>query len=273
MAKILKKMKVLNRVKLVELLEVGIRKIDKGTHAGFIVGLSPDSGGNTRTLAEQELTTAVRPLGWRFKKTIRDVFSEAKPGDCLVLCDDNVTSGSQALCQLLAWMGIPESKWTEEQKSEKGIERASLDGRDRKLLTKLDLWLVTAAGTEKAATFLASELPKIGIPGFKGVHYGMEISNSSLDLDGLESFLSDVGTALMISNRFPGKSKRDLSKKALKACRNDALGYGTAKGLFCTPFNVPVGTITALWAPGVHNGEPWVPLLIRRGYIERLVLA
>ena len=273
MAKLLKKMKVLNRVRLVQLLEDGIRKVDKGGHTGFIVGLSPDSGGNARTLAEQELTSAVTPAGWKFKKTIRDVFSEAQPGDCLILCDDNVTSGSQAFCQFLAWMGIPESDWTEEQRSEKGIERTPLDGRDQKLLKKLDLWLVTAAGNGKASGFLAAELNKIGITRFRGVHYGMEISSSNEDFDGLETFLIDVGTSLMISNRHPGKSKKDLTSAALKACRADAMGYSGAKGLFCTPFNVPVGTLTALWAPGVHNGEPWLPLLIRRGYIDRLVLA
>jgi hypothetical protein len=190
----------------------------------------------------------VAPFGWKFKKTIRDAFSEAKPGDCLILCDDNVTSGSQALCQFLAWMAIPEDKWTNDQRSEKGIERTPLDSRDRKLLTELDLWLVTAVGTRKAADLLASELPKIGITRFKGVHYGMEISNSNHDLDALESFLTEVGTSLMISIRHPGKSKKDLSAKAISACRADAGGYGGAKGLFCTASNVPVGTITALWA-------------------------
>jgi HD superfamily phosphohydrolase len=272
MAKLLNGMKVLSRVELVQLLEAGFQRVNK-SGAGFIVGLSPDSGGNARTLAEQELKSTLEPHGWSFKKSIRDVFSVAKPGDCLVLCDDNVTSGSQALCQLMAWMGVPESKWSEEQKQERGIERTPLDKRDMELLAELDLWLVTAAGTPHGAEFLSAELPKIGLAKFKGLIYEMEISTSGGDLDGLEPFLKDVGTSLMISNRHPNKSKHNLSSKQLKACRNDAVGYGNAKGLFCTPFNVPVGTVSALWAPGVYKDEPWIPLLIRRGYIDRLVLA
>lgn len=272
MSDVLEKIQVLGRTEVATRLAAGIQKIDIGTQHGFIVGLSPDSGSNTRMLAEQELKNRLTG-SWTFKKSIRDVFSLAKPGDRLVLCDDNVTSGSQAICQLLAWMGVSESKWTKEQQREKGIERKPLDARDKELFLQMDLWLVTAAGTSRASDYLAREVPKIGISRFGGIHYDMEIGVTDADLSLVEPFLKKVGTSLMIWNRFPGKAAAQLARKDLNACRDDALGYSSARGLFCTPFNVPVGTLTPLWAPGIHEGEPWMPLLIRRGYVENLVLA
>ncbi|WP_420869819.1 phosphoribosyltransferase-like protein [Bradyrhizobium septentrionale] len=53
----------------------------------------------------------------------------------------------------------------------------------------------------------------------------------------------------------------------------NALGYGNSEGRTVTLWNVSTSTFTALWCPGVVDGEPWFPLFIRRGYAGRLIVA
>jgi hypothetical protein len=264
---------MLSRVELARLINDGIVAIDRCGKDGFVVGLSPDSGSSVRTQLEQELKAGLEPKGWTFKKTIRDVFASAKPGDNLVLCDDNVTSGSQALCQFMAWLDVSASQWNDAQKQERGIERTPLDNRDKELLRQLKIWIVTAVGTDSGNALLRQELPKLDVRLFQGAVYGKLINRAEATLGSLESFLKEVGSSLIRWNRFGKEDLRELSAAEIEECGRDALGYEGAKGLFCTPMNVPVATLTALWAPGIHNGEPWMPLLLRRGYIDRLVLS
>ena len=58
----------------------------------------------------------------------------------------------------------------------------------------------------------------------------------------------------------------------LTSCRRDMFGYGNVGGLAATSLNVPSATVTALWCPGLHNGHPWMPLLIRRNKLRHLVI-
>lgn len=273
MAELLCSIEIFDRVELVKNIKDGIIGISKGDTEGFIVGLSPDSGSSVRMQLEQELSASLGTSRWHFKKSIRDAFQSAKSGDHLVFCDDNVTSGSQALCQFLAWLGVPETSWTEAQRLEKGIERTALSDRDAELLRNLKVTIVTAAGTTDAVTLLKEELPKLGLKDYQGLVFGKTLSHAAANLDVLEPFLKQVGTSLIAWCRYDSEDVSKLSQGQQDACQEDALGYRGARGLYCTPFNVPVGTLTALWAPGIHSGEPWMPLMIRRGYLSKLVLA
>jgi hypothetical protein len=265
---------VLNRAALVAAIRAQILGLAKAPgQKGFIVGLSPDSGNAVRIWLEHELRAPLDTSGWTFKKTIRDALSEAEDTAELVLCDDNVTSGSQATCQFLAWLGVPEAGWTEEQRREQGIERAQLSRRDQDLLKVLSTTIISAVGTENARQTLSQRLPALGMTRFRGLHYANEMSRDVANLEDLADYLEDVGTHLLAWVRHGQENPANLSAGELDACRRDALGYNGARALICTPMNVPVGTITAFWCPGMYRGNPWMPLVLRRSYLKNLILA
>ncbi len=81
MAEMLLKMRVLNRPTLSRLIRECIDGLDLRGARGFLTGLSPDSGNRVRIEVEQELSKHLSGRGWTFTKTIRDVFSDAKPND------------------------------------------------------------------------------------------------------------------------------------------------------------------------------------------------
>ncbi len=266
--------KVFNKVELATAVGAGIRGIDLRGGRGYIAALSPDSGNVVRTTLEHELTTNLAPLGWAFKKTVRDVFREAQPEDHLVLVDDNVTSGSQAICQFLAWLGIPETEWTADQLREKGIERAPLDPRDIELLKKINLAVVVDSGTTRADENVTAMLAALGVERFQGIVFHQALSLSSASLSpGMEDFLRAVGTSTLAWCRHRMVDLTKLTPDQLEECSRNALGYDGVKALIATQLNVPAGTLTPFWAPGFFNGEPWLPLLLRRGYIGDLVLS
>jgi hypothetical protein len=222
---------------------------------------------------EQELTESLAADGWIFCKTLRDVLDKAKDGDEVVLCDDNVTSGFQAICQFKSWLDVPDKDWTKEELRERGIERATLPAHHKNLLTKLHLNIITAVGSVEAKTKLSTTLHALGLTRFRGFSYGKKLSEKAVTLGGLADFLEDVGRDVIAWARFGEQNPSKLSRTQKAECKRDALGYRGAQALMCTPMNVPVGTIAAFWCPGFHKGEPWMPLLIRRGYLKHLVLA
>ncbi|WP_280800305.1 HD domain-containing protein [Mesorhizobium sp. C416B] len=271
MVKLLQKFYVLDRSELSPVIAGLIRQVDLGAGRGFVVPMSPDSGSAVRTQIEQDLSSNFAGGKFQFCKTIRDAFQVAKPGDTLILCDDNITSGSQAFCQFQAWLGIERVRWAKELRRERGIENTALVERDIELLKQINIQIVTAAGTDVANEFLSTRMTKLGLR-FNGARFGRTLSMVSHSLGDLEGFLRGVGEQLVAWTRFNADGLPTLSSAQLSECKRDALGYRGAMALACTPLNVPTGTITALWSPGFYNGEPWVPLLIRRGYLEKLVV-
>jgi hypothetical protein len=262
-----------DRSTMVQALQAGIDALNKPPEKkGYIVGLSPDSGSNVRITLEHELRAPAKERNWIFAKTVRDVLSDAQVGDEIVFCDDNVTSGSQAICQFMAWLDVSKDEWTDEQRTEHGIEQTCLSSRDCDMLTKLRVSIVTAAGTPTAKTALQSKFESLGLAEFSGLQYQRELSRVSPELGAPESFLQDVGLHVLSWARHGKANPADLSSEEAASCKSDALGYSGARALACSPSNVPAGTLTALWCPGVFHGEPWIPLLIRRGYLKHLVL-
>ncbi|GAB5505965.1 MAG: hypothetical protein Rhirs2KO_11280 [Rhizobiaceae bacterium] len=252
-----------------------LEAIDLAGARGFVTALSPDSGYLVRQIVEHELHDSLQSSGWQFAKSIRDVFREASTGDHIALCDDNVTSGSQATCQLKAWTGVPKEDWTEEQRNERGIEHTKLDERDIDLLRSMQLWLVTAVGTKTADENLRNAADICGIKNYQGLRYAQDLNLAPAEIgDELKGFLKSVGTSTLAWCRFGVSSPDDLKDKDHKAeCENNALGYDGAGAAMCTLTNVPTGTFTAFWAPGFYRGGPWMPLLIRRGYLQKVVLS
>jgi deoxynucleoside triphosphate triphosphohydrolase SAMHD1 len=104
-------------------------------------------------MLQQELTPTLREEGWEFAKSIADAFRKASPGDSVVLCDDNATSGSQAECQFMAWFGIPRDQWAEDQKQEQGINDVELDDRDKELARQMNIAVAVCAGGGETASF------------------------------------------------------------------------------------------------------------------------
>ena len=151
-------------------------------HHGFIVGLSPDSGNTARMKLEHDLRDSLGQIGWQFKKTIRDVLENASPGDDVIFCDDNVTSGGQAICQFMAWLGVPDDQWTPEQRQEQGIERAALSKNDQVRLKELRVTIVSAIGSRRGQENLTRSLPAIGVDLFQGLFFGSEATEAAVDL-------------------------------------------------------------------------------------------
>lgn len=244
-------------------------------HRRFVCGLSPDSGNFVRMILEQELRDDLERNGWIIKKTIYDVFSEACPDDTVILCDDNMVSGSQAECQFMAWLGILRSDWAPDQKSEKGISDRAFDRRDQELFKAMRVGVAVCVGTQEADDRLRGKLASLGMTEFLGVAYSQPPRPTSLELsEHLRSFLAEVGADLLATCRYDKDdgihSLRDEEKRP---CLGNALGYGNKAGLVVTAFNVPVSTITALWCPGIARSMPWMPLALRRGYLQHLVLS
>jgi deoxynucleoside triphosphate triphosphohydrolase SAMHD1 len=173
----------------------------------------------------------------------------------------------------MAWTGVDEAKWTSEQRVERGIEQTPLSPRDKSALRSMRLSFVTALGTETARTTLGAELPKLGLNNFDGLVFSEEMQSGDALPPDLEQHLRAVGTSTLAWARHGERDLAQLNGDQLRDCERDALGYRGAKALASTPLNVPAGTLTALWCPGFYGGEPWMPLLIRRGYIDKLIIA
>jgi deoxynucleoside triphosphate triphosphohydrolase SAMHD1 len=268
MAKLLSEsLVVFDRTRLATDIGPKIRSIPLNGAKGVVVALSPDSGNTVRIQLEQELRARLVD-GWEFAKSIRDALQIVNPSDHLVFCDDNVSSGSQAVCQFKSWVGAAK---TAQELEERGVELTALDIRDQELLRKVVIHIVTSAGTKGGTTYLETSLKGIGLK-FGGLEYEVELETPALALGRLDAFLEAVGTQVLAWSRHH-KTLPDLTRGERRACRADALGYAGARALICTPMNVPVATLTALWCPGLYNGRPWMPLVIRRGYLDRLVLS
>lgn len=113
---------VLDRATLTNDLRAAIKRFGRPASVkGYVAALSPDSGNFVRMILDQELRDDLRASQWKVCKSLRDALAEAREGDWLLLCDDNVSSGSQADSQLLAWFGVDRSEWPEEQRGEGGI--------------------------------------------------------------------------------------------------------------------------------------------------------
>jgi hypothetical protein len=117
-------------------------------------------------------------------------------------------------------------------------------------------------------------LNALGISKFDGLKISDEMTKPRIFNPQLQSFLASVGKDVLAYARY---SRTDgtvgLAPKERASCETDSRGYSGAGALLVTPFSVPTGTYPAFWCPGFFAGAAWMPLFIRRGYVDRLVLA
>lgn len=266
----------LDRVTLSSDLHKAIKNYGTPTSGqGYITALSPNSGNLVRMLIEQEIERELRLIGWEIKKSIEDVLEQSTDEHDLILCDDNSISGSQAECQFRAWFGVPRNEWPEDQRTERGVSDTPLSKAQQKRLASMNLAVAVSAGASDAEERLKTTLTELGVRNFRGLFSARDVTPRGLSLSSrLEAFLLTVGADLLASCRY----KSDDGVSGLRPddrakCERDALGYNGARGLLCTAYNVPVSTLTPIWCPGFALGEPWMPLLVRRGYLEHLVVA
>jgi len=266
------KFKMFDRHELTKLLMKVIDGYKKSASCvGYITALTPNSGSRLREIAEQELKRKLEPKGWKFAALLDDVLQTASPDDIIVLCDDNMISGSQAEAQLRMWWGISKDKWPAELRGETNIYAHSLN---KNKLNNINLNIAVCIGTKVAAERIRGVLRSFGVNKVGQVTYGEEFAHTSTTLSKkMKSFLREVGIDILKFSRGVPEGRKYSDKHLLEKCKNDALGYDNQIGLSVTAINVPVSTITAFWCPGMYNDRPWMPLFLRRGYFDKLVLS
>jgi hypothetical protein len=193
----------------------------------------------------------------------------------LVLCDDNVSSGIQSEAQFLSWFGIEKEKWPKETQRERNVGTSALTHAHQVKLRSLRVATAVCSGTANADRRLRHRASVLGIENFLGVQCKVETAPEAAALSpALELFLRQTGSDVLAFCRHASSTGvNGLSPAQQEDCLADALGFGNARGLLATIFNVPTSTLTALWCPGVSRKQAWVPLLMRRGYLRHLVLA
>jgi HD superfamily phosphohydrolase len=237
----------------------------------WITSFSPNSGSFVRMLAEQELKTQLEGEGWRFIKSLNEALDKAESNDTILLIDDNATSGSQASSQLLRWLDISREDWDDELKFETNIDDYALTPTHLDKFKNLDVtlgfvFLAKDADDRITKTARDNNLSRLNVAGGSGIADVQPTLSANLT-----NFLTSVGEGVLAYCRraeFPERSDEEIRN----SCTRDALGYDGKKCAFATPFNVPAGSITALWCPGLVDSIPWVPLFVRRGYLKHLVL-
>lgn len=269
---------VLDRGRVVDSL---IRAFDSfrlkvGTSSRIIVtSFTPDSGNLIRMIFEQEAKDHLAQHNVIFTKTITDALNTAQDeSDAVFLVDDNIGSGSQAAAQFQAWLGVPREQWPEDQQNEQGIAQTPLAPAEQEVLRNRKVGIGICFGNQAAEDGVRHLLRGLSVSNFTGIHIGQQWEHRQPTLSKeLSNFLHAVGTDVLAYSHF---SKRngiaELNEAQRSNCMRDALGYGGAGWLLATPFNVPTSTFTALWCPGLYKGKPWIPLLIRRGYLKKLII-
>ena len=263
-----------------------------------IVPLSPNSGHELRI----GLETAFRS-NEEFSKqfsihhSLEELFAaEPRSESPIALIDDNLVSGSQAFAQIATWLDFPREQWPANLAHETNIDNAPLTLESRtKLMNAIStrqLGLCVAIGSlqnsranrEKLTQLIdhnsskASEgqtalfnMSGVDLPLFCGRDIISAMPNAALRDASFVEFLAKVGENVLAWARH-GKALPDLNADQRKQCKRDGLGYDKAKGLTFTSRNVPVSTLTCLWAPGRFNNLPWMPLGLRRGYGKQVIL-
>lgn len=241
-----------------------------------IAALTPDSGNWVRMIFEQEAKQHLKERNAIFAKSISDALMTSRNNNhAVLLIDDNIGSGNQACAQFRAWFGKPRDNWPVAQQNEKGIAETPLSGEDQRTLSERPLGIGIGFGNQVANDALKAVLTENGVRNFTGLHLGEVYDHRPTLLPkDLSDFLHSVGADVLAYSRFgavDGCAK--LGPQERMSCEDDADGYGAAAWLVATPFNVPTSTYTALWCPGLFRGKPWLPLLIRRGHLNSLVIS
>lgn len=177
----------------------------------------------------------------------------------LIVFDDVLISGTQAIDQVRVWFG-QESSLDEEFGD-------PLTGPEREILKQRSVRFRFAWGYEPGLDRLRKALGELGLPADVGavqsepVGPGLGRALRGDELTSVRAYLEKVGRALLMST----KHVVDPERWTKERCNERALGYGNDERLVVLPYNTPTGTVTALWKGGTSGSTPWLPLIPRRG--------
>lgn len=231
-----------------------------------LVALAGTSARMMLELVKQENRPQLTTLALQDRSSIHELLGVAKPGDAVIFVDDNVSSGTQFSAQLLAWLGVREQSDDPAVLREAGIETNRLQPNEISLLSELEIRLATCVGKPGSDDSIRKKLAPAGQSlKFGGSAFGERLDAMSAVQTLRGPFLEFLRRAGAGCIQTSGLEEADAEK--------DALGYGNAQGRTVTLWNVPTSTYTALWCPGIVDGEPWFPLFIRRGYASKLIVA
>lgn len=241
----------------------------------WVVGLTPDSGAHVRTMMEQELKTSFSENEVSIEKGLEQVLDTISPGQAILFCDDNISSGSQAQSQFRAWFGVPRDKWPEQDQAEGGIFDLILSPGHQAKLRNARIALGYCVGSANAEAGVRQTLQDLGAKNFDGLKIKSPLNRGDSVSPKLHEFLRTVGINVLAYARYGSvNGLNGLDQDQSKAFRvDDACGYSDARALVATGYSVPTGTYPAFWCPGFHMGVPWMPLLVRRGYVSKFVVS
>lgn len=196
------------------------------------------------------LTYFVGDLAEEYDLNIRSLDQALIYPDPIVLIDDFIGTGRQAVDILQVYLGVERGDPLDE-------ERETLPDPGRELLKARPVAFVFATGTEAGRRNLEDKAVELGIQATAYVH-----TTTVPTLDGVlrshphrDEFME-----------FARKKGYDVTATVNGKARDDewrterSLGYGNRGLLLTSAFNTPTAATTILWA----EGAGWVPLLPRR---------
>ena len=235
---------------------------------------SPNSGNYIGMLFEADARQEMLVRGHDFARSISEAWAKIDAAQVrgedlrLVFLDDQFATGSQARAQLFHWAAKGKEEWPADLLSEQNIDLSPVTKEFREFMMRGKPVLAFVYGTAAGAEAIQGDASVLGFAGLT-VEFSETIPSKASRMSAeLRQFLESVGVQLLNYCRHGGGSiAQSVNSELIK----DALGYGGGASLVTTPNNVPSHAVTALWCPGIVNCQPWVPLLLRRGYRKHLV--
>ena len=177
----------------------------------------------------------------------------------IVLVDDFLGSGTQAISILEQWLGVEPTVDLHEG------EREPLPPSLRNRLLDVPTTVVFAAGWEEGKRRLENRASELG---FKNLTVQVVRDAASLPV----AFGRGIFQSPEIEQRFRERCEAIGMQLLLIEggghdeawARARAVGYGNRGVLIAFPYNTPAQTLTCLWATGIVDGVKWQPLLRRR---------
>ncbi len=244
-----------------DLVEKANAKTSSEVKDRIIYPFTPNSGRFITMFAEQGLRQQLSQLGWKIETALSSLKEVIQNGGAVLFLDDNIGSGHQARAQFYAYSGVEKNSRPKELQTENNATEEQIF-QEKNTHNNLFLGVLIADPTGVASVANDELVKKLDITILH--HQSMEKVSCNAELSPeLEKFLTQVGKELI---------KRNWEKASSEDCENNALGYDNKQALLSTLVNVPTATLTAFWMPGVYNKMPWIPLFIRRGYLNKLVI-
>lgn len=178
--------------------------------------------------------------------------------ETVILPDDNLGSGKQAVTIFRQWYGDPKVELKEKHVTK--LYDAVQDWlRSKRVL------VVTCMAYEEGERHLQECVQDLGLQievealvrhdGEVGCfHSASRVFSDESSRQEAQKLIEEIGYQLL-------KSKKNWDEEKL---RRHALGYGNNQGLTVFYYNTPTSTLPIFWATGTYNGTPWYPVFLRR---------